>query len=133
MIVFKKKDHKKALGSKGEDIAVNFLKKKGYKIIQRNYRCKYGEIDIIAKCNNVYAFIEVRTIQAENFGIPQDFITITKTDHISKSALNFIKEESLFDHTCRFDLITITFSHILREPKIEHIENAFELSNRYKY
>lgn len=132
-MIFKKKDHRKELGFKGEDIASNFLKKKGYKIIQRNYKCKYGEIDIIAEQNKVIAFIEVRTVQSENFGIPQDFITNIKTDHISKSALNYIKKENLFEHSCRFDFIAITFSHTLSEPKIEHIENAFELSNRYKY
>ncbi len=132
-MIFKKKNHRKELGSKGEDIAVRFLKKKGYRIIKRNYRCKYGEIDIIAERDNITAFIEVRTIQAENFGIPQDFITNIKIDHISKSALNYIKKENLFDHSCRFDLMTINFSDTLSEPKIEYIENAFELSNRYKY
>ncbi len=132
-MIFKKKDHRKALGSKGEDIATKFLKKKGYKILQRNYRCKYGEIDIIAERDNIIAFIEVRTVQTEDFGIPQDFITNAKTDHISKSALNYIKKECLFDRSCRFDLIAITFSPTLSQPKIEHIENAFELSNRYKY
>lgn len=132
-MIFKKKNHRKELGSKGEDIAVRFLKKKGYKIIKRNYKCKYGEIDIIAERDNITAFIEVRTMQAEKFGIPQDFITNIKTDHISKSALNYIKEENLFDRSCRFDLMAINLSDTLSEPKIEHIENAFELSNRYKY
>lgn len=132
-MIFRKKNHRQELGSKGEDIAVRFLKKKGYRIIRRNYRCKYGEIDIIAEHDNITAFIEVRTIQAENFGTPQDFITNIKTEHISKSALNYIKKENLFDRSCRFDLVAINFSDTLSEPKIEHIENAFELSNRYKY
>ncbi len=85
-MIFKKKDRRKELGSRGEDIAVSFLKKKGYKIIERNYRCRYGEIDIIAERDKVTAFIEVRTIKAENFGIPQDFITNVKTDHIFQSS-----------------------------------------------
>jgi len=129
----KKTDLRKRLGKDGEDLAEDFLRKKGYKIIQRNYRCKLGEIDIIAEHSKVIAFIEVRTKQTEGFGPPQYSITPFKKNQITKAALSYIKEKRLISQTCRFDVIAITFSSALHKPEIEHIENAFELSGKYTY
>jgi len=72
-------------GDKGEKLAENFLKRKGYNIIQRNYRCKLGEIDIIAELDDVIVFVEVRTKRTESFGIPQYSITSSKIGKITKN------------------------------------------------
>ena len=121
------------LGAKGEKRAAKFLKRKGYKIIQRNYSCKLGEIDIIARQNNTTIFAEVKTRQTEEFGAPQYSINAAKRNHISKVALCYIKEKRLMGQSCRFDVIAVTFPSGSRKPKIEHIENAFQLSRRYTY
>jgi len=126
-------DPRKELGTKGEQLAVKFLKREGYKIIQRNYRCKLGEIDIIAERDRTLAFVEVKTRQTDAFGLPQDSVTPTKKNQISRAALSYIKENKLIGRSCRFDVIAVTFSGESRKPRIEHIKNAFELSRRYTY
>jgi putative endonuclease len=126
-------DNRKKLGSKGEKLAAKFLKRKGYRIVHRNYRCRLGEIDIIAKQDDTIIFVEVRTKQTDEFGAPQYSITAAKKGHISKVALWYIKENKLINQSCRFDVVAITFSENSRKPDIEHIENAFQLSRRYNY
>jgi putative endonuclease len=126
-------DSRKELGAKGEKLAAGFLKRKGYKILQRNYRCKLGEVDIVAEKDKTLVFVEVRTQQTEKFGPPQYSVNSSKRSHISRVALFYIKEKRLVEQSCRFDVIAITFSPGSRKPSIEHIENAFELSRRYMY
>ena len=121
------------MGAKGEKLAASYLKRRGYRIILRNYRCKLGEIDIIAERDKTIIFAEVRTKQTEGFGPPQYSITAAKRRQISKAALSYIREKRLVGQSCRFDVIAVTFSSESRKPKIEHIENAFELSRRYTY
>ncbi len=104
------KHSKKEIGVEGEEIAVKSLKRKGYKIVQRNYRCKLGEIDIIAERNGVLIFVEVKTKRTNDFGPPQYAVTPAQRDQISKSALCYIKEKGLTEQSCRFDVITINFS-----------------------
>jgi putative endonuclease len=127
--VIKLSDFRKQVGNKGESLAEDYIKRKGYKIIQRNYRCRLG--DIIAKDDDTIVFIEVRTKQNENFGSPQDSVTSTKINKISKTALSFIQEKNLSGFSYRFDFIAITFSQ--GKPNIEHIENAFMPSGRYMF
>ena len=126
-------DSRKEVGAKGEKLAVKFLKRKGYKIVQRNYRCKLGEIDIVARQDRTVVFVEVKTRQTQEFGPPQSAVTAAKKRQISRAALWYIKEKKLVDQSCRFDVIGISSSPESRKPKIEHIENAFPLSRRYTY
>jgi putative endonuclease len=126
-------DFRKEIGFEGEQIAAKYLKRKGYKIIQKNYRCKLGEIDIIAEQNKTIIFVEVRTKHTEKLGLPQYSVNSAKMGQISKAALWYIKEKKITDQACRFDVIAITFPSKSDEPKIEHIENAFELSRKYTY
>jgi len=124
-------DSPKEVGNKGEKLAVKFLKRKGYKITQRNYKCKLGEIDIIAKHDRIVVFVEVKTRQTQEFGAPQYAVTAAKRGQISRVALFYIREKKMVDQSCRFDVIAITFPSESRKPRIEHIENAFQLSRRY--
>jgi len=123
--------YKKQFGNKGEKIAEDFLRNKGYKIIQRNYRCAFGEIDIIAEYIDTIIFVEVRTKSTDNFGSPQDSITSSKIDKISKTAIMYIQEKNLIDQACQFDVIAITYK--TGKPNISHIENAFEIDRKYTY
>ena len=124
---------RKELGAKGEKLAAKFLKRKGYKIIQCNYKCKLGEIDIIARHDETFVFTEVKTRRTLEFGPPQYAITAAKRKQISKVALSYIREKRLNGQSCRFDVIAITFSPESRKPEIEHIQNAFQLSRKYTY
>ncbi len=108
-------------GLKGEAIAINYLKKKGYKILQRNYRTKFGEIDVIASKDDVMVFIEVKTRSTDLFGAPEDAVTRQKQERIKKAALYYLKDFKTIP-PLRFDVISI---ELKPEPRIEHIEYAF--------
>jgi putative endonuclease len=102
------------------------LKKKGYRIIEQNYVCKLGEMDIIAKEKDTLAFIEVKTRTSMDFGPPQLAVTEFKQRQLSKVALNFLKEKKMEDVKARFDVVAILFSP--EGEEIELIRDAFDLN-----
>ncbi len=113
------------LGKKGEALAVAFLKKKHYKILFRNYRCRFGEIDIIAVHEKTLVFIEVKTRTSDFFGLPQEAVRQKKQKKISMVAMEFIQRNRLEEKDARFDIVAIQL-----KPDgfcFELIENAFEL------
>jgi len=116
---------KKELGKKGEEVAIRFLKKNGYRVIGRNYVCKMGEMDIIAKEKDTLVFIEVKTRTSTTFGLPQLAVNPKKQLQISKVALNFLKEKKLEDAKARFDVVAILMG--VRGEEIELIKDAFDL------
>ena len=78
------------LGRRGEAIAVSFLKRQGYKIIERNYRSKLGEIDIIAREKDNIVFVEVKTRRSDDFGLPQEAVSYRKQYRLTKIALGYL-------------------------------------------
>ncbi len=114
-------------GKLGEEIAINYLIKQGYKIICENYCSGLGEIDIIAQDNNTVAFIEVKRRSTNEYGFPQESIGIKKQNQIMKSALIYIKKENISNLNLRFDVVAIC------GDDIELIKNAFPLSEKYAY
>ncbi len=116
---------KKELGRKGEDLALRFLKNKGYQIVERNYACKMGEMDIIAKEKDILAFIEVKTRTSTAFGPPQLAVNPKKQSQMSKVALNFLKEKQLEDAKARFDVVAVLLGP--KGAEIELIKDAFDL------
>ena len=119
-------------GKMGEDLAVSCLLKQGYKIIERNYRTKLGEIDIIADCKGCVCFVEVRAKNSLSFGAPEETIIKRKQLQIAKAALLYIKKYKLQDKSCRFDVVSIEgVDRPMSEVRL--IENAFELDSKYRY
>lgn len=116
---------KKELGKKGEEVALRFLKKKGYRTIEKNYVCKMGEMDIIAREKDTLVFIEVKTRTSTFFGPPQLAVNSSKQRQLSKVALNYLKEKKLEDVKARFDVVAILLSQ--KREEIELIRDAFEL------
>lgn len=119
------------LGKLGQELAENFLTDSGYKILQRNYKTKLGEIDLIAKDRDTLCFIEVKTRSSLNFGLPQEAVNIFKQNQISKTALMFLKSKNLMNKNSRFDVVSIYYQN--NEPKIDLIKNAFSLNSKYTY
>ncbi|MBW2545292.1 MAG: YraN family protein [Deltaproteobacteria bacterium] len=113
-------------GRKGEDMAAACLRKEGYRIVERNYRCLYGEVDIIAMDAGDIVFIEVKSRKSDNFGSPEEAVGITKQKKISRVALNYLREKGLADHNARFDIVAIRF--MPQGNRIKLIRNAFDLS-----
>ena len=114
---------KKLLGLAGEDKAAGFLKKNGYKIIERNYRCRYGEIDIIARQKDTWCFIEVKTIEKSASESPFETIGRQKVRHIENSAACYIAEKKLGGEKIRFDAIGIRANE--GKSEIELIKDIF--------
>ena len=110
------------LGKKGEQLAVEFLIKNGYEILQRNYRFDKAEVDIIAQKGDILAIVEVKTRSSIDFGNPQDFVKPKQIKNLVKAVDEYVTENDL-DVEVRFDIIAI----VKREKAfdIEHLENAF--------
>lgn len=113
------------LGSKGEELAVAFLKQRGYTILEKNFRCKFGEIDIIALERKTLVFVEVKTRSSLGFGSPQTSVTQKKQDQLTKVALFYLQKKQLFNREARFDVVAVELNSAKRQ--IELIRNAFEI------
>jgi len=119
------------LGKSGEEVALGYLKNKGYRILERNFKNSLGEIDIIAKDKKTWCFIEVKTRTNLDKGLPQEAITPAKQHKLSKVALSFLKSRKLLNSPARFDIVSV-----LKNPegeKVELIQNAFFLDSHYLY
>ncbi len=111
-------------GKIGENITINYLVNKGYRIIESNYRNSIGEIDIIAQDKNIIVFIEVKTSSSLRFGRPKERINFYKINKIKNVALCYLKQNKLYDKvSIRFDCIEIVGDKLNYE--IEHLENIF--------
>ena len=113
-------------GKKGEELAADFLTKAGYRIIERNYRCVFGEIDIVAEEGNTLVFVEVKSRRSASYGEPQLAVGYRKQRKISTVALNYIEEKQRQGSSARFDVVSIRMT--FPKPAIELIKNAFELA-----
>lgn len=113
------------VGRLGEDMAAEFLRKKSYTIVQRNFRFARGEIDIVASKDNVLIFVEVKTARGKAFGAPELWVDERKQKQIGMVAEKYLQETGAGDQDCRFDVIAIDLNET--EPEIRHIENAFWL------
>lgn len=102
---------KRELGNLGEQIAAEYLEKNKYKIIKRNFFCRKGEIDIIAKDKNEIVFIEVKTRTSNNFGKPSEAVNSIKQKHLYKAAEYFLYKENFLDEFIRFDVIEVLIAN----------------------
>lgn len=109
---------KRRLGFFGENKAAKYLKRNGYKILERNFRCSFGEVDIIAKKGDVTAFIEVKTRTSDDYGAPNEAVDGRRRQRY-KNCVRYYFANREIDCTVRFDIIEVT------KAGINHIENAF--------
>lgn len=121
-----KNPHNKQAGSKGEDLAVRFLQENGFKILERNFLIRGGEIDIIAKDGEVLVFVEVKARFSHEYGLPEESITPWKIKSLKKSALFYIQKKNFWNFPYRFDLVGIDYIDSQDNPKIELIKNIIE-------
>jgi putative endonuclease len=113
------------LGRDGEAVAVTYLKRKGYRILEENYNCQIGEIDIVAVDKKTLCFVEVKTRSSGNYGRPEVAVHEKKQKRLSRVALWFLKEKRLEGVRARFDVVAITRWGDCN--KVHHLKNAFEL------
>ena len=122
---------KQQLGKSGEELAADFLKQNGYKIIARNYKTRLGEIDIIASDKDTLCFIEVKTRTSDRFGTGQEAVLGRKQRQISKTSLLYLKDNNLLNKKARFDVVSVTYCS--GAPALNLIKNAFELDGAFTY
>lgn len=115
---------KQKTGNRGETLACTILKKKGYEILERNYRYGHGEIDIIARDGETLVFVEVKSRKNLEFGPPELGVTKGKQRQVRKIAEAYLYEKNIKDTECRLDVVAILFRG-KEKPKINHIINAF--------
>lgn len=114
---------KRALGQQGEELAAQYLQTKGYRIITRNYRTRYGELDIICEQKNILVIVEVKTRRSEQFGTAEEALTPGKIEHIRNVALHYLSQQQKKYQEIRFDVITIRMLN--NESHLNHIIAAF--------
>lgn len=112
------------LGKTGEEIAEVFLKRKRFRILERNLRTPFGEIDLVALDKNVIVFIEVKTRISKDFGPPHLSITKSKKRHIIKNATFYLKKNRSLDRDARIDVISINLTETGVFEKLEYIRSA---------
>lgn len=114
---------KQSVGNHGEHLACQYLKKQGYKILERNYRIRGGEIDIVAKENKTLVFVEVKTRWSHEYGLPVESMTPWKIKALLKPARFYVQKINWGDREYRLDFIGVDFADSKDNPKIELIKN----------
>jgi len=118
------KSKKSLSGAEGETTAARYLEKKGYKILEYNYRIAGSEVDLIALKDNTLFFIEVKTRGSDNYGMPEEFVNERKRRKIIQAAKFFTACKKYEDHYVQFDIIAVLPLQEL--DSVYHIEHAFE-------
>lgn len=115
------KQFNRKTGVKGEDMATEYLRKKGFAILERNFRNKFGEIDIIAKNKDVLVFVEVKTKIGVSFGSPEEMINPGKLHRIRNMAMLYMNGQSV---PCRIDVVAIVLDDFDEVVRLTHYENV---------
>jgi putative endonuclease len=115
---------RKETGAIGEKLAADYLKKRGYKIIQRNFRCREGEIDIIVQKGECLVFVEVRTKRNAAFGTPEESVTFLKRTKLISLANVYLQAYDRQPLSWRIDVVAVELTPDNRVSRLEHIENA---------
>lgn len=115
---------RRRLGQRGEQLAAERLAAMGYEIVERNYRCKAGEIDLVARQGGGWVFVEVRTRRGDRFGTPEESVTARKRAHIIASAQHYLQAHDALEADWRIDAVAIVLTTAGRLERLDVIENA---------
>jgi putative endonuclease len=113
-------------GKEGESIAISYLREQGFTILEHNYKTRLGEIDIIVRQRDTIAFVEVKSKKTDGYIHPKYSVTKEKQKRISRVALYYLKATKQTGCKARFDVVTVISG--FSKPKIDWIQNAFELA-----
>jgi putative endonuclease len=119
-----KNDNRQSLGQTGEGLACGELQRRGYAILARRYRSRFGEIDIVARSNKTIVFVEVKTRAGDDFGGGAAAVTPWKQRRIAQMAIDYLSRNDLHDQPCRFDVVTVDIK--ASGPEVVVYEHAFE-------
>ena len=120
-------DHRQSLGKRGEELACAELEKRGYVIVDRRFRTRCGELDIVARDGGVLVFIEVKARSGSNFGTPFESITWKKRQRLSQMAASYLFVRRLAGVACRFDVVAVVERQGMQT--IELLRGAFDMES----
>lgn len=121
-------DVRRKRGQAGEDLAVRYLESQGLKLVERNYRTRQGEIDVIAEEGPFLVFVEVKSRTSEDYERPAQSVTRAKRKKLSEMAVQYVSTHNIGDRPCRFDILEVLLDENRRPRRFNLIRNAFELS-----
>ena len=114
------------LGDRGEDLAARYLEQQSFRIIERQLRGLYGELDLVALDADTVVFVEVKTRSTSAAGDPTEAVTPAKQQKITRSALAYLKRRGWLERRCRFDVVSILWHEGGRTPEVRHYPSAFD-------
>jgi putative endonuclease len=115
-------------GASGEDLACRHLEARGYRILARNYRCRAGEVDVVARHDATTVFVEVKERRGASHGQGFESVTLVKRQRIVRAARQYATQSGLLESPLRFDVISIDWRE--GEPQVRHDEGAFDADGR---
>lgn len=118
--------YRRRTGDRGEKLAQAFLRSKGYGILETNYRCREGEIDVVAQTGDCLVFAEVRTRRGSDFGAPEESLTGAKQQRLAALAELYIQSHENLPPQWRIDVVAVELDDRGRVSRIELIENAVD-------
>ena len=118
-------DRRHQLGKLGEDLACEELSRRGYEILARRYRTRYGEIDIVARDGHTIVIVEVKTRDGRAFGDGADAVTVAKQRRMLRMGTDYLLRRRLAHQPCRFDVVDVNIEGAV--PRIEVYRNAFDV------
>jgi putative endonuclease len=120
----RKNNARQMLGRRGEQMAAQALRERGYHIIEHNFRCRYGEIDLIAEEQNDLVFVEVKTRRGTAFGQPEEAVTRAKRRKLAEVASYYLETRNAGDRSWRIDVVAIDFNHDGKFREVRVYPNA---------
>ena len=114
------------LGNRGEKATAKYLRRKGLRIVARQFETRWGERDLIARDGDTIVFVEVKTRRSGETSHPAEAVDRRKQTLLTKAALIWLKKNGLLNHRTRFDVVTLIWSDDSRQPDIEHFISAFD-------
>jgi putative endonuclease len=117
---------RQGLGSRGETLAERYLRARGYLVLARNYRCPYGEIDLVCRDGDVLAFVEVKTRRGAAFGAPEEAVTPVKLAHIAQAGQQYLTEQGCPEQPWRVDVVAIELDAGGRLCEVRLIADAMD-------
>ncbi len=115
-------------GSRGEAIARRYLETKGYLILETNYRCQWGEMDIVTRDGECLAFVEVRTRRSDSYGTPEESLSRRKQQKLVATAETYLQAQAKLPPAWRIDLLCVVLDQAGTVRRVEHLENVIELT-----
>jgi len=117
-------DKRQSLGKLGEDLACAELERRGYAILERRYRSRFGEIDVVARCGEEIVFVEVKARAGDQFGGGAAAVTPWKQRRVAQMAVDYLARHQLHDRPCRFDVVTVDMDG--EHGRVEVYAHAFD-------